>query len=43
MTKAEIMEVLNITEEQINMLIAINDGNAVKVMADLEKMAEAHK
>jgi len=39
MTKAEIMEILKITEEQINMLIIINDGNAMKVIADLEKMA----
>lgn len=41
MTKAEIMEVLKITEEQINMLININGGNAMKVITDLEKMAVA--
>lgn len=41
MTKAEIMEVLKITEEQINMLININGGNVMKVITDLEKMAVA--
>lgn len=41
MTKTEIMEVLKITEEQINMLININGGNATKVITDLEKMAVA--
>lgn len=41
MIKAEIMEVLKITEEQINMLININGGNVMKVITDLEKMAVA--
>ena len=40
MTKEEIMNILGITEEQIQMIIVINGGNAIRVMENLEKMAE---
>ena len=43
MNKEEIMQILNINEETIQLLITINEGNAIKVMSDLEKMAELRK
>ena len=43
MTKQEIMETLNISEEQIAMLIQINNGDAAQVLANLERMAQEAK
>ena len=43
MTREEILKTLNITEETVQLLITINEGNAIKVMSDLEKMAEIRK
>lgn len=40
MTKQEIMETLNISEEQIAMLIQINNGDAAQVLSNLERMAQ---
>ena len=40
MTRKQLLEILEIQEETIDMLIEINDGNATKVIKDLEEMAE---
>lgn len=40
MTRKQLLEILELQEETIDMLIEINEGNATKVLKDLEAMAE---
>lgn len=43
MTKEEIIKAVGISEETLELIIEINEGNAIKVLTDLEKMAKAGK
>lgn len=43
MTLAEIKSILNITDEQISMMITINNGDAAMVVKALEAMAQLKK
>lgn len=40
MTREQLLEILEIQEETIDMLIEINNGDEMKVIKDLEKMAK---
>ena len=40
MTREQLLEILEIQEEIIDMLIEINNGDEMKVIKDLEKMAK---
>lgn len=43
MTKEEIIKAVGISEETLELIIEINGGNVIKVLADLEKMAKSGK
>lgn len=40
MTREQLLEILEIQEETTDMLIEINNGDEMKVIKDLEKMAK---
>jgi hypothetical protein len=40
MTREQILEILEIQEEMIDMLVTFNNGDEMKVIKNLEKMAE---
>lgn len=40
MTREQILEILEIQEETIDMLVTFNNGDEMKVIKNLEKMAE---
>lgn len=40
LTKEEILNIMNMSEETLKLIIEINEGNAIKVLTDLEKIAK---